>query len=105
MATVVVIGRGLGDEYAQLETVRWADFRYELVRSARNAMGEDVQVYFAGSGEGWSEEWGEEDAFTLIFRDLEPDEREQLEGDLAILADFFEQEAIAVMYGPTVFVP
>jgi hypothetical protein len=104
MAMTVSIGRNIGDGLSTrpMDTDTWERFQREVQYTVEAAVG---PVYFAGTGRGWSEEWGVEDAFTLVAE--EPgygDIRDRLLDDLARSGRYFGQDAIAVTIGNTVFV-
>lgn len=104
MAIVVTIGRNVGDGLASkpMDTDTWERFRREVQVAVERAVG---PAYFAGQGRGFSEEWGTEDAFTVVAP--EPgygDIREDLLEVLARLGRYYGQEAVAVTEGNTRFV-
>jgi hypothetical protein len=104
MATVVTIGRNVGD--TPMEAGQWASFRYLLELELRFRCGE---VYFSGSGKGNSGQWGAEDAHCVVAAEVQfGDQWEELVKYIAFLGEFYRQEAIAVQGfytgGTTVFV-
>jgi hypothetical protein len=105
MATVVSIGRNIADE----ETVRvrpdrlsdrdWQAFITETLDVARTF----GDVYFGGEGDGVYQDEPEE-AFTVVFEDVDTLERAALVASLAELASRYGQESIALTTGETEFV-
>lgn len=104
MATVVTVGRNIGDglDTRPMDNASWQSFREEVRIAVRHILGDP---YFIGTGEGWSEEWGHEDAFTVIgpspFGKVE---EENLLKELARVGRYYGQEAVAVTIGTTRFV-
>jgi acetylornithine deacetylase/succinyl-diaminopimelate desuccinylase-like protein len=85
-----------------MDTRTWERFRAEVLAVVEKHVG---QAYFEGTGVGHSEQWGDEDAYTVIAQ--EPwysDMREALYNDLANVAQYYGQEAVAVTEGRTAFV-
>ena len=92
MATVVTIGRNVGDE--PMEAGRWADFRYQVEQELRFRCGE---VYFSGTGYGTSDMWGREEAHCVVASEVAFGESwNDLVRYLALLREVYQQEAIAV---------
>ena len=104
MAITVTIGRNVGQslDARPMDTSAWAVFRAEIVLAVRQA---GLVVYFTGTGEGFSKEWGREDAFTVVAREPHfSDTRKRLYEELARVARYYGQEAVAVTEGTTEFV-
>lgn len=104
MAVVVTVGRNVTGSYGTrpMDTKTWEQFQEEVKAAVERNVG---NLYFAGTGVGWSEEWGTEDAFTVVA--AEPwysDVREALHADLEKVGRYYGQEAVAVTEGHTVFV-
>lgn len=97
---VITVGRGIGQESA-LSDARWYKFTWEVLDLVNTLDG--TTLYFDGDGEGQSEEWGAEDAYTIIF-DLPDRHYGDLYESLQTLAEEFHQEAIALTLGATTLV-
>jgi len=81
-----------------LGDTEWRTFQARVVELLTSAGG---TVYFAGEGSGWSEQWGEEDAYTVVAGVRVTD---YLRRAFATLAVAFGQDAIALTVGSTSFV-
>lgn len=104
MAVTVTIGRNVGDDLntRPMTFVRWEHFQQDVLDLVEVFTD---RVYFTGEGHGYSERWGSEEAFTVVSPDLPPDRsRYSFEQNLAGVARYYGQEAVAVTYGTTVFV-
>jgi hypothetical protein len=104
MAITVTVGRNVGDSLnaRPMDTAAWASFREEVRIAVQHYVGEP---YFVGTGEGYSETWGREDAFTVVA--AEPgysDKRGDLHAELARVRKYYGQAAVAVTEGRTEFV-
>ena len=104
MAVTVTVGRNVGSglDSRPMDTKTWEQFREEVDAAVERNVG---TLYFRGTGIGHSEDWGTEDAYTVIA--AEPwysDVREALHADLAKVGRYYGQEAVAVTEGHTVFV-
>ena len=100
MSITVTVGRNIGN--TPMDTAAWKSFQEEVNIAVRYTVGD---VYFAGVGEGWSEDWGREDAYTVIAEPpLYSDIRDKLHAELARIGRFYGQEAVAVTEGTTRFV-
>ncbi len=100
MAAVVTIGRNVND--SPMSETSWTNFKEEVYLTIARYGGE---LYFWGEGEGQSEEWGWEDAYTWVFNDFMfgQDESLFLEG-LSDVAAKYEQDAVAYTRGKTVLI-
>lgn len=106
MALTVTVGRNVknvfGTEMAPMHIVEWLGLKDEVLVTVEKYVG---RAYFKGEGIGWSEEWGLEEAFTVIAREPQyGDIRRDLDEELAKVGRFYGQEAVAVTVGTTVFV-
>ena len=100
MAITITVGRNIKGS-VPMSTDLWADFREELSIAVRNTLG---APYFEGVGEGNSEQWGREDAFTIVADEPQfSDTRAKLYAELARLGRFYGQDAVAVTEGVTSF--
>lgn len=98
MATVVSIGRGTRE--GQLSSTEWALFKHETYRAVEML----TPVVFEGEGYGKWED-ATEIAFTVIGAGTLGGEAEQaLYGRLALMAENYGQDAIAVTIAETDFV-
>lgn len=109
---VVSIGRNVGSE--PMDRTRWTNACHALYDVARiyASLGENKrpEVYFDGEGVGFSPEWGTEDAYTVVFGMSRKDRASRdyafsLRAALAAIARRFDQDAIALTFGDTEFVP
>lgn len=104
MAVTVTIGRNVGEsmDARPMSTGTWEAFREEVEEAVARNVG---HPYFTGTGIGRSEQWGQEDAFTVIAAEpFYSDVREALLKDLAEVGRLYGQEAVAVTIGETIFV-
>jgi hypothetical protein len=105
MAITITIGRDVTHDSGlvrPMTTAAWQGFQFDLETLVRKHLG---GIYFKGLGTGWSEEWGREDAFTIVAPEpLFGDTRKRLYEALRDLARTYEQEAVAVTEGTTEFV-
>jgi hypothetical protein len=100
MALTVTIGRNVKEK--PMHVVEWLHFQEEVQVVVEKYVG---KCFFRGEGIGHSEEWGTEEAFTVVA--AEPfygDIREALLGELAKVGRYYGQEAVAVTEGRTQFV-
>lgn len=81
-----------------LGETEWEGFKGKVLDLLDSAGG---TVFFAGEGTGWSERWGEEDAYTVVASVVVTD---YLRRSFAVLAVAFGQDAIALTVGTTSFV-
>ena len=91
---------GLGQ--LPMSSDEWRRFRTKVVERLTY---DDGIIYFAGEGTGYSPEWGEEEAYTVVvgYTDWQDWQRNELVRKLRILAVAFGQDAIAVTEGTTSF--
>jgi hypothetical protein len=104
MSMVVTVGRNVGDslDARPMATDTWRIFCGAVELEVTRAVG---PAYFTGHGDGWSPEWGVEDAFTVVAPEPEDDDiREKLYARLAEVGRYYGQEAVAVTEGLTTFV-
>jgi hypothetical protein len=100
MALTVTVGRNVREHPMDYET--WDHFREEVLHVVEKYVG---RPWFTGTGHGFSEDWGHEDAFTVVAPEpFYSDIRDALEFDLAKVGRYYGQEAVAVTTGTTVFV-
>ncbi len=104
MAVTVTVGRNVGSglDSKPMDTRTWELFRDEVFSVVSLTVGDP---FFAGVGKGWSEDWGVEDAYTVIAPEPQySDIREKLHVALSKLGRYYGQEAVAVTEGTTQFV-
>jgi len=101
-ARATVAGQPNGVGQLPMSSDEWRRFRTRVVE--RLTYDEGV-IYFAGEGTGYSPEWGEEKAYTVVvgYTDWQDWQRKELLRALRILAVAFGQDAIAMTEGPTTF--
>lgn len=97
MARTLTIGRG-----EELDAVDWSNFIAEIGLVLDTHTG--VLTYFWGAGQGWSKEWGYEDAYTYVYDvadwAVESDIMEEIRG----IREDYGQEAVAYTVGNTYMV-
>jgi len=100
---VVGIGRNSYTDRDAGEVAPLVDDEWRLLqtRTVELVLSAGGTVYFAGEGSGWSEQWGEEEAYTVVASVVVTD---YLRRAFAVLAVAFGQDAIALTVGSTSFV-
>lgn len=100
MTTTVTIGRDI--KGVPMPTIDWLNFREEVRIACQHSL---RAIYFKGDGIGWSEEWGHEDAYTIVGEDF-PDWGyvSDFYDELRRLGKHYGQEAVAVTQGGTRFI-
>lgn len=103
MSLTVTIGRNINSSGYPLDDSAWEDFKdaieHVLFKVYKPA------TYFKGEGSGWSEQWGQEDAWTIIVSEPQyGDIRERLYVALSLCGRAYGQQAVAVTEGRTEFV-
>lgn len=104
MTTVVTVGRNVGDslDSRPMDNAAWQSFCEEVWVAVRYTVGEP---FFTGLGEGNSEQWGREDAYTVVAPEpFGSVDRDKLLVELARVGRYYGQEAVAVTFGRTEFV-
>lgn len=104
MAIVVTIGRNVGSglDSRPMDTAGWECFRLEVKGTLEEILG---NAYFWGTGKGWSEDWGLEDAYTIVLPDaFGHEEQNKVHAAMKRLGRHYGQEAVAVTIGHTSFV-
>jgi hypothetical protein len=94
---VASIGRNVGE--VPLPSDRWSSFKADVLAATARA----GAVVFSGTGQGVYEDV--EEAFTVIVTTTSDVDLVAVVADLALAATKYEQEAIALTVGRTLFVP
>lgn len=93
MARTLTIGRG------ELDIVDWLNFINETMKVLTTHSG--VKMYFNGDGLGWSEEWGEEDAYTWVYDVADWAVESDIMDEIRGIREDYQQEAVAYTAGNT----
>ncbi|MES2156053.1 MAG: hypothetical protein V4510_13045 [bacterium] len=98
MSVTVSIGRNVEGE--PMSNSDWVVFKRDLRHVFARL---DLAVYFQGAGIGYSDEWGTEEAYTVVAESNVAKEA-LLNSLLYAVRYLYGQEAVAVTIGPTRFV-